>query len=240
MTLLSKCLPIGFINGKENVNPSLLNFEGGITKTMMGKIVDQKVRDKALEQAWEEQHEDIMAQKLEKFNCCLQMTVGKGYWTDKEQRAEWNGSNGMKVTTVRKRQKQGRCNWAKSTDPTTWSDSELNAMESWFKRPWDSNIPKRKEHLLQRYLLTCHCCEEEPKWKKDDEPPVVDNYPGSIVNDPGNAAANETALEAHEGIAAALIQIAMMEVWDDDDRCVRLEEFIFSTPYIIVTYLQLL
>jgi hypothetical protein len=79
MTLLSKCLPIGFINGKENVNPSLLNFEGGITKTMMGKIVDQKVRDKALEQAWEEQHEDIMAQKLEKFNCCLQMTVGKGY-----------------------------------------------------------------------------------------------------------------------------------------------------------------
>jgi len=48
--------------------------------------------------------------------------------------------------------------------------------------------------------------------KKDDEPPVVDNNPGSIVNDPGNAAANETALEAHEGIAAALIQIAMMEV----------------------------
>ncbi len=41
---------------------------------------------------------------------------------------------------------------------------------------------------------------------------MVDNYPGSIVNDPGNAAANETALEAHEGIAAALIQIAMMEV----------------------------
>ena len=45
---------LAFINGKENVDPSLLNFEGRIAKTMMEKIVEQIIRDKALEQAQEE------------------------------------------------------------------------------------------------------------------------------------------------------------------------------------------
>jgi len=85
-------------------------------------------------------------------------------------------------------------------------------MVSWFKQPGDSNIPKKKEHLLQRYLHTFHRREEEPKRKKDDELPVVDNNPVNTVNDPENATANGTALEAHEGIAAALIQKKMMEV----------------------------
>jgi hypothetical protein len=67
---------LAFINSKENVDPSLLNFEGGIAKTMMDKIVKQKIRDKALEQVWEEQREDIMAQRLEKFNHCLRITAG--------------------------------------------------------------------------------------------------------------------------------------------------------------------
>ncbi len=48
-------------------------------------------------------------------------------------------------------------------------------MVSWFKRPGDSNIPKRKEQLLQRYNLTCHRSELDPKRKKDDEPAVVDD-----------------------------------------------------------------
>jgi len=67
---------LAFINDKENVDPNLMNFEGGIAKTMMDKIVEQKIWDKALEQAQEEQHEDIMAWRLEKINRCLQMTAG--------------------------------------------------------------------------------------------------------------------------------------------------------------------
>jgi hypothetical protein len=42
---------------------------------------------------------------------------------------------------------------------------------------------------------------------------VVDDNPAPAVNDPGDATANETALEANECIVAALlVQIAMTEV----------------------------
>jgi hypothetical protein len=52
-----------------------------------------------------------------------------------------------------------------------------------------------------------------PKRKKDNEPPVVDDTPANTVDDPADATANETALEANEGIVAALlVQIAMTEV----------------------------
>ncbi len=63
----------------------------------------------------------------------------------------------------------------KTEDPTKWNSQELHTMVSWFKRPGDSNIPKRKEQLLRRYYLTCHRSEREPKRKKEDEPPVLDN-----------------------------------------------------------------
>jgi hypothetical protein len=61
----------------------------------------------------------------------------------------------------------------KSRDPLKWNASELHTMVSWFKQPGDSNIPKRKEHHLQRYLLTCHCSELELKRKKDYEPIIM-------------------------------------------------------------------
>jgi len=57
-------------------------------------------------------------------------------------------------------------------------------MVSWFKRPGDSNIPKRKEQLLQRYLLTCHRSELEPKRKKDDEPVVTDDMDRAVPPSP--------------------------------------------------------
>ncbi len=218
------------INGKENIDPSCLNFDDGVAKTMMDKIVEQKIRDRALEQAREEQREDIMARRLETFNRCLRMTAGVAFnagtveLTDgrvhqrvidqtrireqneidaAERRRQQLENTKSKVDAIR----------SKSTDPTKWNANELNTMVSWFKRPGDSNIPKRKEQLLQRYMLTCHRREDEPKRKKDDEPPAVDDNPANTVNDPEDATANETVLEANEGVAAALlVQIAMTEV----------------------------
>jgi len=72
----------------------------------------------------------------------------------------------------------------KSSDPNKWNASELQTMVSWFKRPGDSNIPKRKEQLLQRYLLTCHRSELEPKRKKDDEPVVTDDMDRAVPPSP--------------------------------------------------------
>jgi hypothetical protein len=43
------------IHGKENIDPSCVNFEDGEAKTIMDKIVEQKIRDRALEQAHKEQ-----------------------------------------------------------------------------------------------------------------------------------------------------------------------------------------
>jgi len=63
------------LHGKENVDPTNLNFSQGIAKTMMDKIIDHKVRERALEQARQEQREDIAQRRLDTFNRCLQMTA---------------------------------------------------------------------------------------------------------------------------------------------------------------------
>ncbi len=68
---ITNAYQLAAINGKENIDPSCLNFEDNIAKTMMDKIVEQKIRDRALEQARKEQQEDIMARRLETFNHCL-------------------------------------------------------------------------------------------------------------------------------------------------------------------------
>jgi hypothetical protein len=62
----------------------------------------------------------------------------------------------------------------KNTDPAKWNASKLHTMVAWFKRPGDGSIPKWKEQLLHRYLLTCHHHKEELKRKKDYEMPLVD------------------------------------------------------------------
>lgn len=117
------------------------------------------------------------------------------------------------MATVREFKKQGRCNKSKEHRPKKMECCELDTMVSWFKWQGDSNIPKRKEQLPQRYMLTCHQHEDKPKQKKDDEPPVVDDNPANAVNDPADATANETALEANRGIVTdLLVQIAMTEV----------------------------
>lgn len=96
-------------------------------------------------------------------------------------------------------------------------------MVSRFKWPGDSNIPKRKEQLPKRYMLTYHGHEEDLTRKKEDEQAMVDDIPLNTVYDPADDTANETALEAepdqatadevvHWDIVAALLQIATTSV----------------------------
>jgi hypothetical protein len=63
------------LHGKENDDPTNLNFSQGIAKTMMDKIIDLKVRERALEQARQEQREDIAQRRIDTFNRCLRMTA---------------------------------------------------------------------------------------------------------------------------------------------------------------------
>jgi hypothetical protein len=69
-------------------------------------------------------------------------------------------------------------------------------MVAWFKRPGDSNIPKRKEQLMQWYIPTCTRSEQEPRRKKDDEPPVVDDEVPSAAQVKAAAAATTAAAAA--------------------------------------------
>jgi hypothetical protein len=111
----------------------------------------------------------------------------------------------MKMATVREFKKQGRCNQSKELRPKKMECySELDTMVSWFKWQGDSNIQKRKEQLPQRYMLTCHQCEDKPKQKKDDEPPVVDDNSANAVNDPTDATANETVLRSKQRYCCSL------------------------------------
>jgi hypothetical protein len=57
----------------------------------------------------------------------------------------------------------------KSTDPTKWNASKLQIMVFWFKRPRDSKLLQRKEQLLQCYLLTCNCSEQERNYLKKEK-----------------------------------------------------------------------
>jgi hypothetical protein len=91
-------------------------------------------------------------------------------------------------------------------------------MVAWFKQPGDSNIPKRKEQLMQQYLLTCHRSEVEPRRKKDGEPAVTDSSENSNINtimDNGEGGLTKvkdpntnTVIDNDEGgIAEALLQM---------------------------------
>lgn len=173
---------------------------------MMDKIIDAKVREKALEQARRDQREDITQRRLDTFYRCLRMTAGVAFnagtveLTDGRvhQRVieQTKQREQSELQAVQRRQQQLEviknkvdAIRQKNKQPTKWNASELHTMVSWFKRPGDSNIPKKQEELLQRYLLTCKRSEQEPRRKKDDEPPVVDRVPPAAAQDAAAAAA---------------------------------------------------
>jgi hypothetical protein len=76
---IKQAYQLAMIHGKENMDPSCLNFENGVAKTMLDKIIDHRVRKRALEQARHDQREDIAAHRLETFNRCLRMTAGVAF-----------------------------------------------------------------------------------------------------------------------------------------------------------------
>jgi len=222
-TAIKNAYQLAMIHGKENMDPSCLNLEDGVAKTMMDKIVEHKIRERALEQARNEQSEDIEARRLETFNRCLRMTAGVAFnagtveLTDgrvHERVVEQARNREQSELEAVQRRQQQLVNSKrkvdaireKNMDPAKWNSSELHTMVAWFKRPGDSNIPKRKEQLLRRYQLTCHRREEEPKRKKDDELPVVDAI--DAIDD----AAADNLNEAEQDIAVTLLHIGVTGV----------------------------
>jgi hypothetical protein len=57
--------------------------------------------------------------------------------------------------------------------------------------------------LKQWYPISSHGHEEEPRRKKENEQPMVDDIPANTVNDPADATANKTALNAEPDLATA-------------------------------------
>jgi hypothetical protein len=67
------------INGIDVPNPSNLNLSTGVAKTMMDKIVDYKIREKALDTARKDQEEEFISRRQEIFNNCSKMTAGVAF-----------------------------------------------------------------------------------------------------------------------------------------------------------------
>jgi hypothetical protein len=75
----------------------------------------------------------------------------------------------------------------KSIDPTKWNASKLQTMVSWFKRSGGSKLLQRKEQLLQCYLLTCNCAEQEHHRLKEGDDPVIGDAASAAAAAGGNA-----------------------------------------------------
>ncbi len=163
---INNAYQLAAIYGKENVDPSSLNFDSGVAKTLMDQIIEQKVRERALDQARNEQREDHHAQRLETFNRCLRMTAGVAFNTETVDLTDGRvHERVLEQTRNREQNELEAIQWRKqlfensrrkveairekSSDPAKWNATELHTMVAWFKRPGDSNIPKRKEQLMQ-------------------------------------------------------------------------------------------
>ncbi len=154
------------INGIDVADPSNLNFLTGVARTMMDKIVDYKIREKALDTARKDQEEDFIRKRQEIFNSCSKMTAGVAFnagnlclsdgKVHEKVREQYNNRQQKILDAERKRKEdfaklQSKVDAIrqKNSDPTKWNASELQTMVSWFKRPGDSKLPQCKEQLLQ-------------------------------------------------------------------------------------------
>ena len=76
---VSSAYQLALLHGKENVDPSILKFDAGTSKTVMDRIVESKIRDRALNRARTEQVEAIQMQRMEVFHTCMRMTAGVAF-----------------------------------------------------------------------------------------------------------------------------------------------------------------
>jgi len=213
---VKKAYELSEISGVMIPDPSNLNFSTGVARTMMDKIVEHKVREKALDTARKDQEAEFIQKRQEIFNNCSKMTAGVAFNSGHvclngavhERVREQYNSRQQKILEAQQRKKDDLAKMRskvdaireKSSDPTKWNSTELQTMVSWFKRPGDSKLPQRKEQLLQRYLLTCNRSEQERSRLKEGEEPVVDDHPANTT------AANDN----DEGrVAEALLQIGV-------------------------------
>jgi hypothetical protein len=127
-----------------------MNLSSGIAKTVMDKIVDFRVREKALDTARRTQG---------MFNNCSKMTAGVAFSAGnvclsdgkihEKVREQYNNRNQKILDAERGKKEEFEKLQAKvaavrnkSSDPTKWNASELQTMVSWFKRPGDSKFPQ--------------------------------------------------------------------------------------------------
>jgi hypothetical protein len=76
---VKKAYELSEINGIDVPNPSNLNLSTGVAKTMMDKIVDCKIQEKALDTACKDQEEEFISRQQEIFNNCSKMTAGVAF-----------------------------------------------------------------------------------------------------------------------------------------------------------------
>jgi hypothetical protein len=142
---VSSAYQLALLHGKENVDPSILNFDAGTSKTVMDRIVESKIRDRALNRARTEQVEAIQTQRMEVFHTCMRMTAGVAFnagvvdlsdgrihervleQTRNREQAE------LQAIEKRKQQYENAKNKVnaireKSSDPNKWNASELQTM----------------------------------------------------------------------------------------------------------------
>ena len=201
-----------------------MNLSSGIAKTVMDKIVDFRVREKALDTARRTQEEEYINERQLMFNNCSRITAGVAFSAGnvclsdgkihEKVREQYNNRNQKILDAERKKKEEFEKLRAKvaavrnkSSDPTKWNASDLQTMVSWFKRPGDSKLPQRKEQLLQRYLLTCNRSEQERNRLKEGEEPVIDD----AAAEGGNAEALIPAVGNGDegGVVEALLQIGI-------------------------------
>jgi hypothetical protein len=177
------------LTGKEPINAESLNLTQGISKTMLDKIVDHEIRERARNTALTTNREQIRQEKVTRFENATRMTAGICFngngcllndevlnrvrginqsKRDKEQATaarKEKSERELKEKVERVRAKPGR---------ESWTVDDWKTMVIWFKRPGDSKIPTSKVKLIERYEFTCNRCENERNRLKQGENAVVD------------------------------------------------------------------
>jgi len=158
-TPIENAYQLSMIEGVTVPDADDINLSSGIAKTVMDKIVDFRVREKALDTARRTQEEEYINERQLMFNNCSKMTAGVAFSAGnvclsdgkihEKVREQYNNRNQKILDAERKKKEEFEKLRAKvaavrnkSSDPTKWNASELQTMVSWFKRPGDSKLPQ--------------------------------------------------------------------------------------------------
>jgi hypothetical protein len=143
-TQIENAYQLSMIKGVGVPDADDTNLSSGIAKTVMDKIVDFQVREKALDTARRTQEEEYINEQQLMFNNCSKMTAGVAFSAGnvclsdgkihEKVREQYNNKKEKKEEFEKLRAKVAAVR-NKSSDPTKWNASELQTMVSWLKRP---------------------------------------------------------------------------------------------------------